>query len=788
VSQRQKLPIIPLKGVVVFPHMVVPLIIGRPSSIRAVLYAYENNTQLFLVTQKDKDVETPTQEDMYRVGCIVNIVELMNLPNGLVRILVEGEQRAQAIDLRYQEAEAETFPWAEVIPFPPYEQKDGEEIEALVRALKDAFVEYIEISDRIPKETIFALSDVNTPEKLIGAIMSHLPSAVEERQAILEENDLNKCLTDTLTLLKKETDILRMEQDINQRVQHRLENQQKKYILNEQLKEIQRELRQTGGDDGEGEEEDSNLQELRDKMKDRTYPDHVLEKIEKEIERLRKMPTSSPEYHMSYTYVDWIVEFPWGIYTQDNKDIKLAEEILEKEHYGLKEAKERILDFIAIRQLNPQSKGPIICLVGPPGTGKTSLAQSVAHALNRRFVRFSLGGVRDEAEIRGHRRTYIGALPGKIVQLMRKAGSMNPVFLLDEVDKMTMDFRGDPSAALLEVLDPEQHHAFNDHYFALDVDLSYVFFITTANNLYNIPEPLRDRMEVIEIPGYTELEKKMIAKNFLLPKQCQENGLSDVTIRISDEDILQIIRGYTREAGVRSLERHIGKIVRKVARERVKKNFSRFVVTRKKLEDYLGVPRYDYTKMQKEPRVGVIAGMAWTESGGDVLYIESTIFKGKGNLILTGNLGEVMQESAKIAYSYARSIAESYHIDPKLFEENDLHIHVPQGAIPKDGPSAGITMLSSIVSTFSGKKARHDIAMTGELTLKGDVLAIGGLREKLLATKRAGIYEVIIPRQNEKDIVDIADEIKRDLVIHYVEKATEVLDLIFFSEENEQNA
>ncbi|MCX7881847.1 MAG: endopeptidase La [Brevinematales bacterium] len=786
-SEKQKLPIIPLKGVVVFPHMVVPLIIGRPSSIRAVLYAYEHNTKLFLVAQKDKEIETPTQDDMYRVGCVATIIELMNLPNGLVRIIAEGEERAEAIDLRYQEAESEDFPWAEVIPLETYVENE-EEVEAFVRTLKDAFIEYIEISDKIPKETIFALAEVNTPEKLIDAVMSNLPSSVEERQEVLEENSLNQRLTKTLALLKKETDIVRMEQDINQRVQHRLEKQQKKYILNEQLKEIQKELHETEAEDGEVVEEDSNLQELREKMKQRTYPEYVKEKIEKEMDRLRKMPTSSPEYHMNYTYVDWIVEFPWGVYTQDNKNIRLAEKILEREHYGLKEAKERILDFIAIRQLNPQSKGPIICLVGPPGTGKTSLAQSIAHSLNRNFVRFSLGGVRDEAEIRGHRRTYIGALPGKIVQLIRKAGSLNPVFLLDEVDKMTMDFRGDPSAALLEVLDPEQNHAFNDHYFALDVDLSYVFFVTTANNLYNIPDPLRDRMEIIEIPGYTELEKKMIAKNFLLPKQCQENGLEDVTIKIGEEEILEIIRGYTREAGVRSLERHIGKIVRKVAREKVRKNFSRFVVTKKKLQEYLGIPRYDYTRMQKEPRVGVIAGMAWTESGGDVLYIESTIFKGKGNLILTGNLGEVMQESAKIAFSYARSIAERYHISPQMFEENDLHIHVPQGAIPKDGPSAGITMLSSIVSTFSGKKARHDIAMTGELTLKGDVLPIGGLREKLLATKRAGIYEVIIPKQNEKDVMDIADEIKKDLTIHYVERATEVLELIFLPEENNKSA
>ncbi|URA09509.1 endopeptidase La [Thermospira aquatica] len=781
-ADKERLPIIPLKGVVVFPHMVVPLIIGRPSSMRAVLYAYENNTKVFLVAQKDKQIETPTQEDMYKVGCVATIMELLHLPNGLVRIVIQGEQRAVAMNLQYQEVDENDFPWAEVVPAELYVANETE-IEPLFRSLKDAFFEYIEVSDKIPKDTLFAVTAIETPEKLVDAVMANISASVEEAQAILEENNLNERLTKALALVKKEIDIVRLEQDINQRVQNRLEKQQKKYILNEQLKEIQRELHDTEGE----ESEEGTLQELREKMKGRNYPDEVKEKIEKEMDKLRKMPTSSPEYPMNYNYVEWIIEFPWNIYTQDNKDITLAEEVLEKDHYGLKEVKERILDFIAIRQLNPQSKGPILCFVGPPGTGKTSLAQSIARALNRNFVRFSLGGVRDEAEIRGHRRTYIGALPGKIVQLMRRAGSMNPVFLLDEVDKMSMDFRGDPSAALLEVLDPEQNHAFNDHYFSLDIDLSYVFFLTTANNVYNIPEPLRDRMEIIEIPGYTELEKKMIAKNFLLPKQCKENGLGDVKIHIPDEEILQIIRGYTREAGLRSLERHIGKIVRKVARERVKKEFSRFVVTHKKLEQYLGIPRYDYTKMQKEPRVGVVAGMAWTESGGDVLYIESTIFKGKGNLILTGNLGEVMQESAKIAFSYARSIADQYNIPAKKFEDNDLHIHVPQGAIPKDGPSAGITMLSSIVSTFSGRKVRHDIAMTGELTLKGDVLAIGGLREKLLATKRAGIYEVIIPRQNEKDISDIAAEIKKDLTIHYVEKAIEVLDLIFLPEENVKN-
>jgi len=784
VAKPEKLPIIPLKGVVVFPHMVVPLIIGRPASVRAVLYAYEHNTNLFLTAQKEKEIETPTQEDMYQVGCISRILELVNLPNNMVRIVVEGIERAEAINLRYHEVGDEDFPWAEVKPLETFVANE-EEIEALVRSVRDTFMEYFELNDKIPREAIFALTDVDTPEKLIDAVVSNMPSSVEEKQRILMENNLNERLTQTLALLNKEMNILKMEQDIYQRVQSRLEKQQKKYILNEQLKEIRRELNET---DEEMQDDDPYIQGLREKMKNRSYPDEVKEQIEKEIDRLRKMSSASPEYNMNYTYVEWLVEFPWNIYTQDNKDIDKATEILEREHYGLKEAKERILDFIAIRQLNPRSKGPIICLVGPPGTGKTSLAQSVAHALDRNFVRFSLGGVRDEAEIRGHRRTYIGALPGKIIQLMRKANSMNPVFLLDEVDKMMVDFRGDPSAALLEVLDPEQNHAFNDHYFSLDVDLSYVFFITTANNLYNIPDPLRDRMEIIEIPGYTEMEKKMIAKNFLIPKQCEENGLSDVRIKIPDEEILQIIRGYTREAGVRSLERNVGKVIRKIVRERVKKPFKSFTVNRKKLENYLGIPRYDYTKMQKNPRIGVIAGMAWTESGGDVLYIESTIFKGKGNLILTGNLGEVMQESAKIAFSYARSIATDYGIDPVLFEERDLHIHVPQGAIPKDGPSAGITMLSSVISTFAQRRARHDIAMTGELTLKGDVLPIGGLREKLLAAKRAGIYEVIVPKQNEKDVSEIADEIKRDLVIHFVEYAPEVLNLIFLSEENKENA
>ncbi len=762
----KKLPLIPLKGVVVFPYMVVPLIIGRPSSVKALTYAYENGLQLFLSSQKDKEIEEPKPEDIYDFGCISNIIEVINMPNGMIRVLVEGVTRAK---IRRYINEGD-FVMVDV-----EEQKtilyNDNEVEALTRTVKDRMVDYVNLNSRIPKDLVPTVIALEDPEKVIDAIMANVPSQVVDKQSVLEENDIKKRLSKTFELLLKEIDLLKIEEDINKRVQDRLEKMQKKFFLNEQLKEIRKEL-----DEGEG--LDEGVADLLKRAKEKNMPENVKEKFDSEIERLKKIPNLSPEYTVLYNYVEWLVDLPWNIFTKDNKDLKLAEEILEKEHYGLKEAKERILDFIAVRQLNPKSKGPIICFVGPPGTGKTSLAKSIAHALNRNFVRVSLGGVRDEAEIRGHRRTYVGALPGKIIQMMKRANSMNPIFLLDEIDKMSMDFRGDPSSALLEVLDPEQNHTFNDHYLALDFDLSYVFFITTANNLYNIPEPLRDRMEIIEIPGYTEIEKKEIAKHFLIPKQTLENGLEGLKIEFNEQSIFDIIRYYTKEAGVRNLERNIGKIIRKIAREKISKEINSVKVTSKIVQKHLGVRKFDFTRVQKEPRVGVVAGLAWTENGGDVLYIESSIFKGKGELILTGQLGDVMQESAKIAYSYAKSISEKYNIDPILFKEYDLHIHVPEGAIPKDGPSAGVTMVSSIVSTFSSRKARNDFAMTGEITLKGDILPIGGLREKLLAAKRGGIYNIILPKKNEKDVSEIPEQILKDLNIYYIERIEELLEKI----------
>ncbi len=694
----------------------------------------------------------------------------------MVRILVEGEKRARVE--RY--ISGSDFYYVEVEPQENTIQ-DEKELIALTRTLKEKFAEYITMNPKIPREAVASVVAIEGPDKLVDAVMANIPSQVTDKQTILEENDLNERLTKTLSLLHSELEVLRIEDNINKRVQDRMEKMQKKYFLNEQLKEIKKEL-------DEDEEEDENIKVLREKAADKNMPDYVKEKFDSEIERLQKISSMSPEYTVLYTYIEWMAELPWGITTQDNKDIKLAEDILEKEHYGLETPKERILDFIAIRQLNSRSKGPIICLVGPPGTGKTSLSKSVAHALNRNFVRFSLGGVRDEAEIRGHRRTYVGAMPGKIIQMMKKANSMNPVFLLDEIDKMSMDFRGDPSSALLEVLDPEQNSSFHDHYLTLDFDLSHVLFITTANNLYEIPMPLRDRMEIIEIPGYTELEKKEIAKKFLIPKQIEENGLTGTDIKFSDQSLLDIVRYYTKEAGVRSLERSIGKIVRKIARKKVKNDLKTFKIDGKKIEKYLGVRRFDFTLAQNEPRVGVISGLAWTENGGDVLNIESSIFRGKGDLILTGKLGEVMQESAKIAYSYAKAIAPDFAIDMKLFSENDLHIHVPEGAIPKDGPSAGVTILSSIISTYAKLPARNNWAMTGEITLKGDVLPIGGLREKLLAAKRSGIFNVIIPRKNEKDIKEINEKILDKLTIHYAERVEEVLEKVLIFDSKPQNS
>ncbi len=765
--ETKRLPLIPLKGVVVFPYMIVPLMIGRNSSIKAMNYAYENNLPLFLAAQKDKDVEDPKQDDIYEVGCIANIIEVINMPNGMMRTLVEGQSRAKI--KKY--IESDDFIMVEVEELKTINYEEDNEVEALVRSIKEKLLEFTNINSKIPRESIASLLAIEEPEKFIDAIMANIPSQTHSKQEILEQNDIKDRLSKTLELVIKELDLIRIEDDINKRVQERLEKMQKKFFLNEQLKEIKKEL-------DEGESVDDTISELIKKAKEKNMPDVAREKFDTEIERLKKIPNMSPDYTVLYNYLEWLVDLPWGIFTEENKDLKVAEEILEKEHYGLKEAKERILDFIAVRQLNPKSKGPIICFVGPPGTGKTSLAQSIAHALNRNFVRVSLGGVRDEAEIRGHRRTYVGALPGKIIQMMKKAGSMNPVFLLDEIDKMSMDFRGDPSSAMLEVLDPEQNHSFNDHYLAIDFDLSYVFFITTANNLYNIPGPLRDRMEVIEIPGYTEIEKKEIAKHFLIPKQINENGLSDVKVEFKEDAIFDIIRYYTKEAGVRNLERNIGKIIRKIARDKISKDIKSKKITSAMVEKYLGVRKFDFTKAQKEPRVGVVAGLAWTENGGDVLYIESSLFKGKGDLIITGQLGDVMQESAKIAFSLAKSMADQYNIDMVKFKEYDLHVHVPEGAIPKDGPSAGVTMISSIISTLSERKARNDFAMTGEITLKGDVLPIGGLREKLLAAKRGGIFNIILPKKNEKDVIEISEQIIKDLNIFYVERVEEVLEKI----------
>ncbi len=760
------IPLIPLRGIVVFPNMVVPLIIGREASVKAVTHAFVNKTRLFLSAQKNKEKENPERDDIYEIGCISHILEVINLPNGMVRVLVEGVERSKI--LKYDQIEG--YIQVEVTPLPDTVSSQ-EELSALVRTLKEKFTEFVNLNPKIPREAQNSINTLEVPEKIVDAVMANIISQVEEKQAILEENDLNERITRTMALIQSELQVLKLEDNINKRVQERMEKMQKRYYLNEQLKEIRKELDERDG-------EDDSISELREKASGKQMPEDIDEKFHKELDRLSKIPTMSPEYTVLYNYIEWMADLPWGVLTNDNKDIDVAATTLEKEHYGLKEAKERILDFIAIRQLNPKSKGPIICLVGPPGTGKTSLARSVAHALNRKFVRFSLGGVRDEAEIRGHRRTYVGAMPGKIIQMMKKADSMNPVFLLDEIDKMNMDFHGDPSSALLEVLDPEQNNTFNDHYLTMDFDLSYVFFITTANNLYNIPHPLRDRMEIIEIPGYTELEKEEIVKQFLLPKQLKENGVENIKLEFTDQALLNLIRYYTKEAGVRNVERNIGKVVRKVVREMMKKTADKIKITPAKLKKYLGLQRFDYTSAQTEPKIGVISGLAWTEAGGDVLQIESSLFQGKGNLILTGKLGEVMQESAKIAYSLAKSILEKQGFDPKIYYENDLHIHVPEGAIPKDGPSAGVTMISSIVSTFTKQYARNDMAMTGEITLKGDVLPIGGLREKLLAAKRGGLTHVLIPAKNERNIKEMEEQIVKGLKITLVSHVNEVLDAI----------
>lgn len=770
------LPVLPLRDIVVFPHMIVPLFVGRDKSIRALEEAMAADKNILLVAQKDAQIDDPEPDEIHTIGTHSSILQMLRLPDGTVKALVEGQKRIQLSQFNVMEDYiAATY---EEIDFPiPI----SAELEAMMRSIIDRLERYAKLNKKIPQEALATVSTINEPGKFADTVAAHLIIKLEDKQEILETINVNQRLETILQILESEIEILQIERKIRSRVKRQMEKTQKEYYLNEQMRAIQKEL-------GEKDEAKAEVQELEEKIENAGMPEDVHEKVMKELRRLKMMAPMAAEATVVRNYIDWLISVPWSTFTDDKLDILEAEKILDEDHYGLKKVKERILEYLAVHQLVGQLKGPILCFVGPPGVGKTSLAKSIARAIGRNFVRLSLGGIRDEAEIRGHRRTYIGALPGRIIQSMKRAESMNPVFLLDEVDKMSMDFRGDPSSALLEVLDPEQNGAFSDHYLEVDYDLSKVMFITTANSLDPIPAPLRDRMEIIRIAGYTEPEKLNIAKMFLVKKQMEVNGLTDDNVNFTDKGILEIIRGYTRESGVRSLERELASSCRKVAREVVKEKEKdkRITISPKVVGEFLGVPKFKHGAIEEKDRVGLTTGLAWTEVGGEILQTEVTILEGKGNLILTGKLGEVMQESARAALSYVRSRAEELGLPRDFYQKVDIHIHVPEGAIPKDGPSAGITLATSLASALTGRPVRNDIAMTGEITLRGRVLKIGGLKEKLLAANRGGVLEVIIPKENEIDMTEVPKEILKGLNVHAVENVDEVLAMALRETREEQ--
>ncbi len=759
-----QLPLLALRGVLVFPYMIVPLEVGRERSLNALEKAMLGPQELLFVAQKDTRMDDPREDDLYRVGIIGEIKQLLKMPTGGAKVVVEGRSRAIIHKITdegtYFEAEAEAI---------VEDNEISDETEALMHAVVDLFEMYIKNSKKMPGEASVSMN-VDDPGRLADTIISYLDIRTAEKQEVLEIFSAHERLKKVSDILSRQMELLEIEKRINVRVRKQMERTQKEYYLREQLKAIQREL-------GESDEHADEVQELRQRLADtKGLTDDVREKISREIERLAKMPAMSAEAVVVRNYVDWLLNLPWGIETDERVDVEEAERILNEDHYGLKKVKDRILEYLAVRQLSQSLKGPILCLVGPPGVGKTSLARSIARATGRNFVRVSLGGVRDEAEIRGHRRTYVGALPGRIIQGMKQAGSKNPLFLLDEVDKMAMDFRGDPSAALLEVLDPEQNAHFSDHYIEVPFDLSQVMFITTANVLHTIPKPLLDRMETIVLPGYTEEEKLHIAWKFLWPKQMKSHGLKPDMVEISQHAISDIIRHYTREAGVRQLERQLGAVCRKVAREIVKGNPRTIRVSVTNLEKYLGRHQVHHAAKESQDEIGIVTGLAVTEAGGDVMPIEVTTMPGKGQLNLTGQLGDVMQESARAAYSYIRSRAREFGIDPSFHETLDLHVHVPEGAIPKDGPSAGIAMATAMVSALSNVSVKAQIAMSGEITLRGHVLPVGGIKEKTLAAHRAGIRELILPQANENDLDDLPRNVKRSMTIHFVKHLDSVLE------------
>jgi len=759
-----RVPLLPLRDIVVFPHMVVPLFVGRQRSIKALEEATQKQGPIFLSSQKDAKTNEPTEEDIFKIGTLGTVVQMLKLPDGTVKVLIEGKKRAQVARF----VNNPDFFLVEVDEAAEIVERNTE-VEALTREVHTTFENYVKLKKKIPPEMVMSVSSIDDPGRLADTIVAHLGIKLTDRQNLLETFNAAERLEKVLAHMRAEIEILEVERRIRSRVKKQMERSQKEYYLNEQMRAIQKEL-------GEKDEFKNEIQEIEEKIKQKKLSAEAKDKVEKELKKLKMMSPMSAEATVVRNYVDWILSLPWNEFTDDKLDINDAEKVLEEDHYGLEKVKERILEYLAVQSLVGNIKGPILCLVGPPGVGKTSLGRSIARSTGRKFVRVSLGGVRDEAEIRGHRRTYIGALPGKILQSMKKAGSSNPVFLMDEIDKMSTDFRGDPSSALLEVLDPEQNTSFNDHYLDLDYDLSKVMFITTANTLDRIPRPLQDRMEIIRIAGYTELEKLSIAKKYLLEKQKEANGLTPENVAFTDNALLGVIRHYTKEAGVRNLEREIASICRKVAVEVVKKDRNAHLqVGTKSLHKYLGPIRFRYGKADDEQKIGVTTGLAWTEMGGELLATEATIMPGKGQLIITGKLGDVMQESARAAMSYVRSRASELGLERDFYQKIDVHIHVPEGAIPKDGPSAGITMATSLVSALIKIPVRNDLAMTGEITLRGSVLPIGGLKEKVLAAHRAGIKKILVPAENEKDIEEIPATVLKTVELELVSHMDDVL-------------
>src|SRR5512137_177654 len=761
-KKTERLPMIPIRDVVVFPHMMIPFVIGRPTSVRALEFALEGSKRVFLATQMDASVDEPKASDIYAVGTVANIVQSVKLSDGNIKVLVEGVQRVRAI--RYSNDPGFFVADVELLD---ETSASSARTNLLIKRLQTVFEQFSKLSHHVNYDAILNAMKTLEPSKLADNICANLPISIEEKQQLLEMVDLAERIEKINEIIEVEMEKIKVDRNIQGRVKRQMERAQKEYYLNEKMKAIQKELGRK--------DEKSELEDLKKQVEAAHMPKDAKDKALKEIQRLEMMPPMSAESTVSRTYLDWLIAMPWNKRSREIRDMKWSAKILEEDHYGLEKIKERILEFLAVRSLLKKPQGTILCFVGPPGVGKTSLGKSIARATGRKFVRLSLGGVRDEAEIRGHRRTYIGALPGQIIQYMKKAGTRNPVFMLDEVDKMSMDFRGDPSAALLEVLDPEQNHMFVDHYLDTEFDLSMVMFIATANVLHTIPRALQDRMEVIQLSGYTELEKLQIAKRFLVKKQLEANGLKPEQLEFTDEGLLELIRKYTRESGVRNLEREIANVCRKTAKKIVISEANHNKITPEVVEQLLGKPKFREQMAIESNQVGVACGLAWTEVGGEVLFTEATMMEGKGQLTMTGKLGEVMQESARAAMSFVRTRAAAYGISKDFYRKMDVHIHIPEGAIPKDGPSAGITLATTIVSMLTRIPVRSDVAMTGEITLRGKVLPIGGVKEKLLAAHRAGIKEVLLPRDNEKDVSEIPANILEQIKVEFVETMDEVL-------------